>query len=88
MNLAIVQEDLALADLYSGRDDKYGVESDNSPNNLLGGSVGERLACHRVVPGSIPGVALSSLFLHMVSLRFWEPSAGRRSSRKRLRTTT
>ena len=32
-------------------------------NNRLGSSVGERLACYGVVPGSIPGLAYAFLFL-------------------------
>src|SRR5258706_10062860 len=39
------------------------------PTYRLGSSVGERLACHGVVPGSIPGLAYSFLFYRFVVLR-------------------
>ena len=39
------------------------VGAGGPPTNRLGSSVGERLACHGVAPGSIPGLAYSFLFL-------------------------
>ncbi|SRR5258706_16189463 len=39
------------------------------PTNRLGSSVGERPACIGKVPGSIPGLAYSFLFLHPLQVR-------------------
>ena len=61
-----------LNEVYGGSTNNNWVEASpvlpvgvgDPSNNQLGSSVVERFACDEVVPGSIPGLAYSFLFLH------------------------